>query len=262
MKQGPPVGFSWTMPNILPLLLPWVAVLALLALPSNRNPRAWWIWVPLVGLELLCARLQSGAETLNDGGYSYAVQAVCAAAFGLAAIWLLGSALARRCRALAIVFLTLAFATASLLGFVVSSAFEQVWDLRQWVAAAVLYLELFWVVGGLAFAGALNLTGWMCRSRFTRLRVALRLPFWLCLLWLFAGGVLGFVLRFGSGGDSEWAGFLMAALAFALVSYVTILPFLILSFTSSFYSERLKSLLRLPATEAAPPPAVAALERS
>jgi hypothetical protein len=98
----------------------------------------------------------------------------------------------------------------------------------------------------------------MCRSRFTRLRVALRLPFWLCILWVMAWGVFGCVMTFGFGGNSEWGALLMAVLLLSLISFVIILPFLILSFTSSFYGERLKSLLRLPPADAAPPVAIPA----
>jgi len=258
-KQGPPVAFGWTMPNILPLLLPWLAVLVLLALPSNRNPRAWWIWAPLIGLALLGAGLEKAAEALNDGGLNFSVQAACAAAFALAAIWLLGSALARRCRALAIAFMALAFAAVSLLAFVVSPVWEQLSGLSQFEPGVFLYLLLFWVVGGLVFAGALNLTGWMCRRRFTRLRVTLRLPFWLLLMWIVAAGLLGCVMKFGSGDNFEWGALLMGALVLKLMSFLMILPFLLLSFASSFYGDRLKSLLRLPAPEVAlaaatPPP--------
>jgi len=51
----------------------------------------------------------------------------------------------------------------------------------------------------------------------------------------------------------------MGALVLTLVSFLMILPFLLLSFASSFYGDRLKSLLRLPAPEVAlaaatPPP--------
>jgi hypothetical protein len=237
------------MPNILPLLLPWLAVLVLLALPSNRDPRAWWIWVPLIIVALVGAGLEAATEGLNDEGYGYMIQAACAAAFGLAAVWLLGSPLARRCRALAIVFMALAFAVVSLLALAVSPVFEQVWDLRRWESAVLFYLAIFWVVGGLVFALALNLTGWMCRSRFTRLRVALRLPCWLCVMWIVAGGLFGCVMKFVSGGSPEWGALLMGALVLSLVSFVVILPFLILSFISSCYRERLMSLLRLPAVD-------------
>jgi hypothetical protein len=39
----------------------------------------------------------------------------------------------------------------------------------------------------------------------------------------------------------------------SLASFGTILPFLILSFSNSFYRERLRGLLRPPAAEASPP---------
>jgi hypothetical protein len=48
---------------------------------------------------------------------------------------------------------------------------------------------------------------------------------------------------------------------FSLISFGLVLPFLVLSFSSSFYRERLNALLRLPATAPAPiakvPPATA-----
>ena len=240
------------MPNLLPLLLPWLAVLALLALPSNRNPRAWWIWAPLIGLALLGAGLETAAEALNNEGLNYSVQAACAAAFGFATIWLLGSALARRCRALAIGLMTLAFAAVSLLAFVVSPVFEQVSDLSRWESLWPLYLLLFWLVGGLVVAGALNLTGRMCRRRFSRVRASLWLPLWLWAMWVVAGGLLSGVGVLVSGGQFDWSGLLVGTLVLSLVSLGMILPFLILSFISSFYRERLNDLLRLPAPAAEP----------
>ena len=158
-KQGPSVSFAWTMPNLLPLLLPWLVVLGLLALPSNRTARAWWIWAPLVALALLGTGLGVAADAANNEGLSYMVQTACAAAFGLAAVWLLGAGLARRGRALSIVLMALAFAAVSLLAFMVSPMWEQLWDLRQYEPAILLYLMLFWIAGGLVYAGGLNLTG-------------------------------------------------------------------------------------------------------
>ena len=43
-------------------------------------------------LALLGAGLEAAAEAADNEGLSYPVQAACAAAFGLAAIWLLGAA--------------------------------------------------------------------------------------------------------------------------------------------------------------------------
>lgn len=253
-KQGPPVGFVWTLPNLLPLLLPWLAVLALLALPSNRTGRAWWIWAPLAIVALLGVGLGAAADAANIEGLSFSAQAAYAAAFGLAAIWLLGTGLARRGRALSIMLMALAFAAVSLLGFAASPVWEQLADLRRYDPAILLYLLLFWLASGLAFAGALNLTGRMCRKRFSRLRVSLLLPFWLWITWLVVGGLLGCVETLVAGDSFEWTGLLVGPIVLSLVSFAVLLPFLILSFTSSFYRERLKDLLRLPATESSPLP--------
>ena len=72
------------------------------------------------------------------------------------------------------------------------------------------------------------------------------------LLYIMAGGLLGCVMTFVFNESFEWMGILVGPLVLALVSFVMILPFLILSFTSSFYRERLKKLLRLPTAEASP----------
>ncbi len=241
------------MPNIAPLLLPWLAVLALLALPSNRNARAWWIWAPLVGVVLAGAGLEAAAGAANNEELSFSVQAACAGAFGLAAVWLLGAGLARRGRAVSIVLMALAFTAVSLLAFVVSPVWEQLWDLRRYAPLILLYMLLYWITCGLVFAGGLNLTGWMCRKRFTCPRVLFRLPFWLWVMWLVAGALLGCVMTFVIHDSFEWMGMLMGTLVLALVSFGIILPYLILSFASSFYRQRLKELLRLPTADASPP---------
>ena len=249
-KQGPPVRFVWTLPNLLPLLLPWLVVLGLLGLPSNRTARAWWIWAPLVALALLGTGLGVAADAADNEGLSYMVQMACAAAFGLAAVWLLGAGLARRGRAISIVLMALAFAAVSLLAFVVSPMWEQLWDLRRYEPAILLYLVMFWIAGGMVYAGGLNLTGWMCRRQFSCLRVLLRLPFWLWVMWVVAGSLLGCVMTFVLKDNFEWTGILVVPIVLALVSFGMILPYLILSFACSFYRERLKTLLRLPIQDA------------
>jgi len=254
-KQGPAATFDWRLPNVLPLLLPWLAVLALLALPSNRQGRAWLICVPLAALALCSAGLCEAADAAENEGLGYCGQVAGAAAFGLAAIWLLGTVLARRRRALAMTFMTLAFAGVSLLALVVNPAWDELWELIRQEPALPLYLLIFWIVGGLTYAGALSLTGWMCRRRFSGLRVWLRLLFSLWVMWLLAAGLLVGVVMLGSGGGFEWPGFLMAATILSLVGYGLSLPFLILSFTSAFYRQRLRDLLRLPVEIASPPTA-------
>jgi len=241
------------MPNLVPLLLPWLAVLVLLALPSNREPRAWWIWAPLIGLVLLGAGLNAAGEALRQEVFSYLVQAASAAGFGLAVIWVLGAALARRCRALSIALAALACAAVSLLALIVGPLSELVADASGWEPSVVVYLALFWLTGGVVFAGALNLTGWSCRRRFSRVRVSLWLPLWLWVMWIAAGGLVSGVMRIVSGERFDWSALLVAPIILALASFVTMLPFLILSFTNAFYRERLMHLLRLPPAGPAQP---------
>jgi hypothetical protein len=156
------------------------------------------------------------------------------------------------------VLMTLIFAAVSMLAFVVSPLWEQLGGLRQYVPTILLYLLLFWIAGGLVFAGTLNLTGRMCLKRFGRLRVSLLLPLWLWVMWLVVGGLLGAAETLLAGERFEWRELLVGATILALVSFVVLLPFLILSFTGSFYRERLKDLLRLPTSVAQPPVATPA----
>lgn len=104
----------------------------------------------------------------------------------------------------------------------------------------------------MVYAGGLNLTGWMCRKQFSCFRVLLRLPFWLWVMWVVAGSLLGCVMTFVLKDNFEWMGILVVPIVLALVSFGMILPYLILSFACSFYRERLKTLLRLPTIESSP----------
>jgi hypothetical protein len=251
-REGPPVSLVWTVPNLWPVLLPWLAVLALLALPSNRNARAWLVWVPLTGMALLGTGLAASCKLPAEQELSYFAHAGRAASFGLAATWLLGAALSRRCRALSIVLAALASAAVSLLAFVVSPAWEVVWDWGGW-DGRLLFPLLFLAGGGLALAGALNLTGWRYRKRFGLVRVSLRLPLGLWVMWIVVFALIGCGLTLVPDEDFYWPGALLVGpIALSLVSFALILPFLILSFTSAFYRERFRDLLRLPAESAVP----------
>lgn len=254
-KQGPPTTIIWTLPNLIPVLLPWLVVLLLLALPANRGARAWWIWVPLGGLALIAVGLEALFTAAENEAAATVIQGLSSVAFGLTAVWLLGDWLGRRHRALAIPMAGLVFASASLLAFVVGPVFEEFSGLRQWVPAVFLYLLAFGFGAGLVVAGALHLSGWRCRRRFRRWRFALWLPLWLWVLWLAAGGLLAGIIVIDSGSGFEWLGYLMATVVFALVTYGMMLPFLILSFTCAFYRERLRVLLKVPEPAAEPTPA-------
>jgi len=91
--QGPPLTYHCAAPNLMPELLPWLALLALLALKPNRCWSAWWIWLPLACLLAGLHCLQLGFHQRAPGFPNEALIATfsvpCALGFGLAATWLL-----------------------------------------------------------------------------------------------------------------------------------------------------------------------------
>jgi hypothetical protein len=253
-KQGPPARLAWTLPSLLPLVLPWLALLVLLALPSNRNARAWLIWVPLGALALLSTGLQTAFGAEDNEGLACLIQVLGSVTFGLAAIWLLGSSLARRRQAVGLVLTALGFAAVGLLALRVSQAWE---DLGPAMDSDP---EVFWNVlfaaglSGLVYAGALSATGWRCRKRFGAVRVSLWLLLWLWPTWVVALAVQMGLNRIAFGEQLPWMVLLVAPFFLTLVSFALILPFLILSFASSFHRERLKHLLRVPTVAPSVPP--------
>ena len=253
-KQGLRAEYSWMMPSVVPMSLPWLVLLGLLALPSNRNPRAWLIWVPVAGLAALATGLtvllgEGGKEEINSF-----VQMASPVPFGLAAAWLLGAAPANgRHRFLHAAMLPLSITAVCVLAFLVSPIWEELWDARQWIPALLLWVLLFWVVCGVVLIAGLKLSAWTYRRRLGRMGLCLGLPFVLLLLWLAAVMTTGGMVALFSSEQFEALNYLITSAVLALVSYALFVPFLVLSFTSSFYRQRLRDLLGLKSPEHKPP---------
>jgi hypothetical protein len=259
-KNGPPAHFTWTWPSFVPSLLPWLAMLGLLALPSNRNGRAWWILLPLASWAALNAGLEASFGGLREEGASVLRHGACAASFGLAAVWLLGAGLGRRSRLGALALMVPVMAAFTCLAFSVTPAWEELWDSSSWDPLIPFYTVLYWVACGVLAAGALSLTGRMCRRRFGPGRVAVWLLFWLLVLCLALVTIVCAAMAVVSSSDPEWTGPIGAGGLTALVGFAVCLPFLILSFASSFWRERLASLLHVPSPVASVPAAIVADE--
>ncbi|HYG36218.1 MAG TPA: hypothetical protein VEC99_15610, partial [Clostridia bacterium] len=98
--EGPAFTYDWAPPSMLPQLVPWLAMLALLAFKPNRSVRAWWIWVPLGGV---VATVFYGVAPLlsktSPGAPTAVVEGACnSLAFGVAAVWVLAPYLQHRLR--------------------------------------------------------------------------------------------------------------------------------------------------------------------
>jgi hypothetical protein len=223
-------------------LLPWIAVLLLLLRPANRTGQAWWIWLPLGLVHLLAwtaVWLLGGTGTLPGGVGGLLTDLYLGLAFGVAALWLSSPYLGRASRLLSGVGM-FGFLTAfGALAFLLPAAWHEDTDGPLFVFA------LFLGFCGLQVTLALSLASILCRRRFAPVR------FSVCLLALLFAGWLAFALPVAliggaMAGRMDWGSFLGAIGMFAGLTFVVLLPFLLLSFIHPYYRERLRSWLRLP----------------
>jgi len=257
-------------------LLPWLAILALLALKPNRGWSAWWICVPLAGVVGVCHWLQQAAQTSPADRPGEAVgmllQVPVALGFGLAALWLLAPYLGRGHRfrtflgILAVLVFSIAFSFAATVGWGLGlEPVASLLDPRHCAATANVgvmglpfLIPLTLPAPGLA--AAMVLCGLACRGRHRPVGLYLWLFLSLLVVWV-VPALLQVLCRIASPDSLEYALVLGIGPLMVAVTFATLLPFLILSSASPFFRERLKVLLCLrpkapPAIQpAASPPA-------
>jgi len=231
-KDGSPLDYHWTLPSIAPLLLPWLAILGLLALKPNRCAAAWLIWLPLgCVIAFTLAPLP-----ILPSGTDFFLDVIAALAIGLAAVWLLPDSLGRPHR---FTFLRILLALA---GFSALAAASKGWSL---MTTELLQVAILLAMGVLASSLALSLAGLICRGRYRPLGLYLWLFILLAVGWLVITAPFFLFALIASGGRIAWSEFFVPVLAVATVNFATLLPFLILSSASPFFRERLKALLRV-----------------
>ncbi len=232
-KEGPRISYNWVLPNVAPLLLPWLGMAVLLALKPNRRAAAWWVLLPL-GLVFVFSL--APPDTL-PGDINFFVDVVAALAFGLAAVWLLSNYLRRSHRL--ITFLCVLAALAGFSGLTYVSRMDL--SSTNEMAAAVIMLA----VGVGVSAVALLVLGLICRKRFRPIGIYLWLLALLAVMWIAIALPIFLISVLGSSGQIDWSEFFTPVLAVAVFHFAAMLPFLILSSASPFYRERLKSLLHV-----------------
>ncbi len=233
---GAPILYRWGMANLLPEVLPWIAVLGLLLLRPNRDVRAWWVWVPLVAVNAAAGGLLSLAPTeLAD----QLLEPFTSLTFGVAAVWLLAPYLGTKSR------LVLFFAALVSLGLgsVATQAVR-----TDWSGGGPELFGMLVLLGVCAFtlALAICLTSLMCRHRFAGPRVALWSLVWLAAAWtLTTAPVWVVALAVREGGSAQVPRFIAGL---TLASFLSLFPFLLLSFAQPFYRQRLRAFLRVATT--------------
>jgi hypothetical protein len=240
-KEGPAVACDWAPPSLVPLLLPWLVLLGLLALPINRSARAWAIWLPLGLLLVMSGTMTALFSGLPSEMVNLLCDAVDSLGFGAAAVWLLAPHLGGAGRFLTFLKMLVTQGGFTLLAYGAG---------QDWSTADFEPLGLLIPLGVLALAltAALSLAGCNCRRRFHPVRLLV----WLAV-WLVAGltlVLLPFALPVvAMGGAEVLAAFGVSALAGTGISLAVSLPFLVLAFSNRLYRDRLSQLLRLaPAT--------------
>lgn len=233
-KDGSLVDYNWVLPGLAPLLLPWLAILGLLALKPNRCADAWLIWLP-VGCVMA---FTLAPPPILPSATNFFLDVIAALAVGLAAVWLLSNYLRQQHRLLTFLCVLFVLAGFSALAFVSGQGLSG-------MAVEALQVGIVLAVGVLATSVALGLDGLICRGHYRPVGLYLWLFLLLAVIWLVIAAPFFVIALIASGGRIPWSGFFFPVLVVATVNFVTLLPFLILSSASPFFRERLKALLHV-----------------
>jgi hypothetical protein len=231
---GPVQGstlYTWSRLSPMPYTLPWLGLLLLLMLPANRMSQAWWIWAPVIAIEVCLSILPAlWPETPADAWATFGSPAN-ALAYGLAAVWLALPSLTgiqRPLDALALVAvlvgstLVTCLARNSGLGF----------------SAELLGVTAICGVVGVMAGVALSVACWFCRRSFATGRFGAWILACLALGWA-ALISIPFALAGANGPSLSEA---LAGLAIAtLASFGLVAPFVTLSSVNGFYAARLRA---------------------
>ena len=234
-KEGSPVIYDWVLPGVASLLLPWLAILILLALKPNRCAAAWLIWLPVACLVWLTQAVPS----MLPSGTEFFLDVMAALTAGLGAVWLLTDHLRRQHRFVTFMCILLGLAVFSALAFVTGPG----WGLSSETFPAGIVLA----VGVLANSVALSLAGLVCRKRYRPGRLYAWLLIFPVLVWMVIAVPFFLFALIASGGMVSWGEFFGPVFALVALNLATLLPFLILSSASPFFRERLKALLQVKA---------------
>jgi hypothetical protein len=243
-----------------PRLLPWLAILSLLALKPNRGGSAWWIWLPVGcpagGCLYLQQTLQGSPTDSSANAFVLLLDVPLALTFGLAALWLLAPYLGSRHRfrtslgSLAVLAAFMVFSFAAMIGWGVGAEpVASLLDPRHSAATASVgllalpFLALL-VLPAPVVATAIVLCGLACRGRHRPIGLYPLLFLSLLIVWVLPA-LLQLLCRIAPPNSLEYALVLGIGPPMVAVTFATLLPYLVLSSASPFYRERLKILLRV-----------------
>ncbi len=241
-SEGSAVSFHWKWYYGPVRFTMWLLVgLAIVLVKANRNARALIILVPLLAVAivwvLLCALLEpdSGSKTVFDF-------VVFSVAVGVTLVWLLAYQLAGCTRRIAFLSALAIMLVAAVFGVV---SFDMPFDGDAEIAILMLcVLELGMLFGFVRAARA-------CRRSYSLRRFMTRLGFWILLCsvgLMFVFWLVGFLVGHGTDLEDVFECLLAGGFVGILVFMVN-MPFIVLAFHNTFFSERFQACLRLEPTQ-------------
>jgi hypothetical protein len=243
--EGPPVYYDWVPASPLPPLIPWLTLLVLLALPSNRTLKAWWIWAPILLLAASEPVFRPLLDFIPSGAFAMFHLAFNSLAFGIAAIWLLAEPPSHRLRFVMFLKMTCIAAAMSSLAYLVRADWES--------PGEAFGFMVFLGVSLIVTVTALSLAGLICRRRYRPIVLVSAFALLCTALWLLIT-LPFFLLAMVASGGGDWAEFVQALLTFASLNIAVLLPFLVLAMANTLYRRRLVTLLHLCELAGALPP--------
>jgi hypothetical protein len=241
-RDGPPVLHTWTRASLMPLLLPWLAMLALLMYKPNRSAQAWWIWLALGVVCGLNLGLSALFGFIPSEPRDFISQTVIATAFGWGALWLLAPSLGNRYRLFTALGMFVIVAGFSLFTYLARGDWGADSGLGVMLVVPLVLMAFVLVLG-------LSLASLACRRRFTAIRLLLYLTGWVLVGWTVILLSLIVPTLLLSSGRVPWMELCLAVFICTGVGLVIALPFLILSFAHPFFGARLMHLLHVPAAQ-------------
>jgi len=233
-RDGAAAHFTWTPPSLVPVVLPWMAVLLLLLLPPNRSVAAWCVMVPLAAVGGLDLCLRHAISSLSSEGLDLLRPAFISAAFGVTALWLAGPYLSGRTR---VGLFFLALGTLGLAGVWACAAHPD-WRSDTWETFAFLG---FLACGALTAPLAISLAALVSRKRYSALRLLLWTAVFLAMLWAPLTPLGGLSHPFS--GREPLRSTLSLLPPLTSVTLLAVVPFLLLAFTGPNCRGRLLALM-------------------
>lgn len=249
--SGPAVVCNWPATNLALPALPWLGVLALLALKRNHSGSAWWIWVPLVVATGGLSGLGAAHTFLDQSLTGPLIEVATGLVFGVAVLWLLAGYWGLKYRVLTLVVAFPVMLLPTWIALIVRGESPQ----------GLLPLIMISLFSVFILALSLTATGLVCRKSHKPVRLFLfSLVFTFLATVVSVGPFFALSVMVNPPPDVLRI-FLQLILAEGGVCFCALGPFMVLSLINGLYRERLMRLLHIavgstPQPVVAPPPAV------